>query len=71
MAVIPPAGGGSAGPPPPPPPFALGPGCTHNVLLFDNPIHGAAANKLYNKVITLMDTKFDGHTDNLAVFWPM
>ena len=71
MAAIPPAGRGSVGPPPPPPPFTLGPAYTHNVLLFDDPIHGAAATKLYNKVIELMDTKFDSHADNLASFWPM
>ena len=65
MAAVPPTGGGG---PPPPAPFALGPGRTHNVLQFDDPVTGPAAIKLYNKAITPLDTKFDGQADNLAVF---
>ena len=56
------------GPAPPAPAFALGPGRSHAVLNFDDPNTGATATKLYNKAISPLDTKFDGETDNLAVF---
>ena len=49
MATAPPTGGVGIGPPPPPPPFALGPGQAHNVLQIDDPVHDAAATKLYYK----------------------
>ena len=48
--------------------FALGPGHSHTVLDFDNPNTGAMATKLYNKVISPLEGKFDGEADNLAVF---
>ena len=48
--------------------FALGPGHSHTVLDFDDPNTGAMATKLYNKVISLLEGKFDGEADNLAVF---
>ena len=64
--------------PPPPPPavpaapappaFALGPGRSHAVLNFDDPNLGATGTKLYKKVISLLEGKFDGEADNLAVF---
>ena len=57
-----------AGPAQPAPAFALGPGCSHAVLNFDDPNTGATATKLYNKAISPLDTKFDGEADNLAVF---
>ena len=53
---------------PPPPAFALGPGCSHAILNFDDPNTGATATKLYNKVISPLEGKFDGEADNLAVF---
>ena len=68
MAGVLPTGGGGGGLPLPRPPFGLGSGHTHNVLLFNDPIHGATAMKLYNKAIAPMDTKLDGHANNLAVF---
>ena len=68
MTTAVPASGGAVGPPPPPPPFALCPGQTHNVLQFDDPVHGATAMKLYNKAISPMDDKFNGYANNLAVF---
>ena len=55
-------------PAPPVPAFALGPGCSHAILNFDDPNTGATTTKLYNKAITLLETKFDGEADNLAVF---
>ena len=62
-------------PPPPaipaapaPPAFALGPGCSHAVLNFDDPNGGATVTKLYNKAISPLEEKFDGEADNLAVF---
>ena len=54
--------------PPAPPAFALGPGHSHAVLNFDNPNTGSTATKLYNKVISPLEEKFDGEADNLAVF---
>ena len=51
-----------------PPAFALGPGCSHAVLNFDDPNTGAMATKLYNKAISPLEGKFDGEADNLAVF---
>ena len=51
-----------------PPAFALGPGHSHAVLNFDDPNTGTTATKLYNKVITPLEAKFDGEADNLAVF---
>ena len=53
---------------PPLPAFALGPGRSHAVLNFDDPNTGNTATKLYNKAITLLEAKFDGEADNLAVF---
>ena len=63
--------------PPPPPPaipavpappaFALGPGCSHAVLDYDDPNTGATATKLYNKAISPLEEKFDGEADNLAI----
>ena len=54
--------------PPAPPAFSLGPGRSHAVLDYDNPIMGAMATKLYNKVISPLEEKFDGEADNFAVF---
>ena len=51
-----------------PPAFALGPGHSHAVLNFDDPNTGATATKLYSKAILLLEGKFDGEADNLAVF---
>ena len=51
-----------------PPAFALEPGRSHAVLAYDDPNMGAMATKLYNKAISLLEEKFDGETDNLAVF---
>ena len=53
---------------PVPPAFALGMGCSHAVLDYDNPNTGATATKLYNKAISPLEKKFDGEADNLAVF---
>ena len=53
---------------PPPPAFALGPGRSHAVLSFDDPNTSGMATKLYNKEIAPLEAKFDGETDNLAVF---
>ena len=53
---------------PAPPVFALGPGCSHAVLDYDDPNTGATATKLYNKAISPLEKKFDGEADNLAVF---
>ena len=53
---------------PAPPAFALGPGRSHAVLNFDDPNSGATATKLYNKAISPLKEKFDGDSDNLAVF---
>ena len=53
---------------PAPPTFALGPGRSHAILNFNDPNTGAMATKLYNKVISLLEEKFDGEADNLAVF---
>ena len=61
-------------PPPPlpaipaPPAFALGPGCLHAVLDYDDPNTGVTATKLYNKAISPLEEKFDGQADNLAIF---
>ena len=55
-------------PAPPAPAFALGPGCSHAVLNFDDPNTGATATNLYNKAISPLDEKFDGEADILAVF---
>ena len=55
-------------PAPPAPAFALGPGRSHAVLNFDNPITGATATKLYSKAISLLEGKFNGEANNLAVF---
>ena len=62
--------------PPPPPPvvpaapappaFALGPGCSHAVLDYDNPDMGATATKLYNKAISPLEEKFDGEADSFG-----
>ena len=54
--------------PPAPPAFTLGPGRSHAVLHFDNPKTRATATKLYNKAIAPLEAKFNGETDNLAVF---
>ena len=54
--------------PPAPPAFALGPGRSHAVLVYDDPNTGATATKLYNKAIAPLEEKFDGEADNLAVF---
>ena len=54
--------------PPAPLAFALGPGCSHAILNFDDPNTGATATKLYNKAIAPLEAKFDGEADNLAVF---
>ena len=64
--------------PPPPPPampaapappaFALGLGCSHDILDYNNPNTGATDTKLYNKAISPLEEKFDGEADNLAVF---
>ena len=61
-----------APPPPPlvvpaPPVFALGLGCSHAVLDYDDRNKGATATKLYNKAIAPLEEKFDGEADNLAV----
>ena len=56
------------GPAPPAPAFALGPGCSHAVLNFDEPNTGATATKLYNKAISPLEGKFDGEANNFAVF---
>ena len=52
---------------PAPPAFALGPGCSHAILNFDDPNTGATATKLYNKAISPLKEKFNGEADNLAV----
>ena len=54
--------------PPAPPAFALGPGCSHAVLDYDDPHTGVMATKLYNKSISPLEEKFDGEADNLAIF---
>ena len=64
--------------PPPPPPaipaapaapaFALGPGCSHAILNFDDPNTEATATKLYNKAISPLEEKFDREANNLAIF---
>ena len=51
-----------------PPVFALGPGHSHAILDLHNPNAGATATKLYNKAISLLEEKFNGEADNLAVF---
>ena len=56
------------GPAPPAPAFALGPGRSHTVMNSNDPNTGATATKLYNKAISLLEGKFDGEADNLAVF---
>ena len=53
---------------PAPPAFALGPGCSHAVLNFDDPNTGATATKLYNKAISPLEAKLDREADNLAIF---
>ena len=53
---------------PAPPAFALGPGCSHAVLNYDDPNTGMTATKLYNKAISPLKEKFNGEADNLAVF---
>ena len=53
---------------PAPPAFALGPGHSHAVLMFDDPNTGATTTKLYNKAISPLEGKFDGEADNLAIF---
>ena len=53
---------------PAPPAFALGPGCSHAVLNFDDPNSSATATKLYNKAISPLEAKLDGEADNLAIF---
>ena len=54
--------------PPALPAFTLGPGCSHAILNLDDPHTGATATKLYNKAIAPLEAKFDGETDNLALF---
>ena len=54
--------------PPAPPALALGPGCSHAILDYDDPNTGAMGTKLYNKAIAPLEEKFDGEADNLAVF---
>ena len=48
--------------------FRLGSWVLKQYLALRRPDHGLVATKQYNKDIAPMDDKFDGHTNNLAVF---